>query len=413
MNRRDFLSAAALAALPGKATGPGKVTVFRGATVFGGASAAFTAASAAGPRRRAAILAHTGRGNYGHGLDSVWKIFDAVELVAIADPDRAGREKAQARLGVAKGYADYREMLAREKPELVSVCPRHLDQRAAMILAAAQAGCHIYTEKPFAPNLEAADRMVAAVRSAGVKLQIAHQMRCSPFLLRAVEMVRNGEIGDLQEIRGRGKEDHRVGGEDMMVLGSHICDVMRIFLGDPRWVFAHVQQDGEELAAKHVRSPTEPLGPVAGRQIAAMFAFDNGVHAYFASKQTAHTHALRFGTYIYGSQGVIFVPNAIYPDGQPWILRSAAWVPEGGAKWEPIPVEPKIPFQAQGYDIANGLMVLDLFDAIEKDRKPVCSEIDGRWTIEMIAGIYRSQIEGKPVEFPLADRRWPLVSLAG
>jgi predicted dehydrogenase len=390
MNRRLFLSSALAA---------------------GGLGSRPRQANAAG-RRRAAIIAHTGRGNHGHGLDSVWKVFDSVELVAVADPDRAGREKAQARLGVAKGYADYREMLAREKPDLVSVCPRHLDKRAEMVIAAAEAGCHIYTEKPFAPNLEDADRMVRAVQSAGVKLQIAHQMRCSPFLVKVVEMVRNGEIGDIQEIRGRGKEDRRAGGEDMMVLGSHICDVARIFLGDPQWVFAHVQDRGEELAASHVRTPTEPLGPVAGRQIAAMFAFDNGVHAYFASKQTADTHPLRFGTYLFGSRGVIFLPNAIYPGGQPWILRSAAWVPEGGAKWEPIIVEPKIPFQAEGNDIANGLMVADLFDAIEKDRKPACSEIDGRWTIEMISGIYRSQIEGRPVVFPLAERGWPLAGLA-
>ena len=405
MNRRHFLSTAALAAAALSPT-------FRPATAAPRPAGAAPRPASATARRRAAIIAHTGRGNYGHGLDSVWNVFDSVELVAIADPVAAGREKAQARLGGAKGYSDYREMLATEKPDLVSVCPRHLDQRAAMVIAAAEAGCHIYTEKPFAPNLEDADRMVGAVQSAGVKLQIAHQMRCSPFLLKAVEMVRNGEIGDVQEIRGRGKEDHRVGGEDMMVLGSHICDMMRIFLGDPRWVFSHVQDAGEELAANHVRTPTEPLGPVAGRQIAAMFAFDNGVHAYFASKQTAHTHPLRFGTYIYGSQGVIFVPNAIYPDGQPWMLRSAAWVPESGAVWEPIAVNPSIPFQAKGYDIANGLMVLDLFEAIEKDRKPACSEIDGRWSIEMISGIYRSQIERKPLEFPLADRRWPLADWA-
>jgi predicted dehydrogenase len=387
MNRRQFLSTAALAGV--------------------------ARPSAAAPRRRAAIIAHTGRGNYGHGLDTVWKIFDSVELVAIADPDPAGREKAQARLAVPKGYADYREMLEREKPDFVSVCPRHLDQRADMVIAAAEAGCHIYQEKPFAPNLMEADRIVKAVQSAGVKLQIAHQMRRSPFLLEAVEMVRRGDIGDIQEIRGRGKEDRRAGGEDMMVLGSHICDVMRIFLGDPKWVFAHVQDNGDELAASHVRAPSEPLGTVAGRQIAAMFAFDGGVHAYFASKETAHTHPWRFGTYIYGSKGVIFLPNAIYPDGQPWILRTPAWVPEGGAKWEPIPVEQKVSIDAQGVDLANGLMVLDLLDAIEKDRKPACSEIDGRWIIEMISGIYRSQIEGKPVTFPLAERSWPLDSLPG
>lgn len=366
---------------------------------------------AGAPRRRAAIIAHTGRGDYGHGLDTVWKVFDSIDLVALADPDRAGREKAQARLGVAKGYADYHEMLAREKPDLVSVCPRHLDQRAEMVVAAAEAGCHIYMEKPFAPNLKDADRMVRAIQASGVKVQIAHQMRRTPFLLTAAQMVRDGEIGDIQEVRGHGKEDSRVGGEDLIVLGSHICDVMRSFLGDPHWVFAHVQDGGEELAAKHVRMPSEPVGTVAGRQIAAMFAFDNAVHGYFASKQTAHTHPLRFGTYVYGSKGVLFLANAVYPQGQLWILRSPAWVPVDGAQWERIEVEAKIPFEAEGHDIANGLMVLDLLEAIDKDRKPACSEVDGRWTLEMIAGIYRSQIEGKLVKLPLANRNWPLDSL--
>lgn len=386
MDRRQFLSFAALGA---------------------------TGRLSAAPRRRAAIIAHTGRGNYGHGLDTVWNALDSVELVALADPHPMGREKAQARLGVAKGYADYREMLAKEKPDLVSVCPRHLDQRAEMLTATAEAGCHIYQEKPFAPNLADADRIVKAVQAAGIKLQIAHQMRLSPFLLKTVELVHRGEIGDIQEVRGRGKEDHRAGGEDLMVLGSHICDVMRIFLGDPKWVFAHVEDKGEELAASHVRTPTEPLGPVAGTQIAAMFAFDSGVHGYFSSKETADTHPLRFGTYIYGSKGVIFLPNAIYPNGQPWILRTPAWVPEGGARWEPIALEQSESNENAGYDVANKLMVLDLLDAIDNNRKPACNEIDGRWTIEMISGIYRSQIEGKPVTFPLADRRWPLDSLSG
>ncbi len=396
MDRREFLSAAAFS-----------VTTHG---VAGRAAAAPQKANA--PRRRAAIIAHTGRGDYGHGLDTVWKVFDSIELVALADPDRAGREGAQARLGVAKGYADYREMLAREKPDLVSVCPRHLDQRAEMVVAAAQAGCHIYLEKSFAPNLEDADRMVRAVQASGVKLQIAHQMRCTPFLLTAARKVRDGEIGDVQEVRGRGKEDRRAGGEDMIVLGSHICDVMRSFLGDPHWAFAHVQDGGDDLAAEHIRTPSEPVGTVAGRQVAGMFAFDNGVHSYFASKQTADTHPLRFGTYIYGSKGVLFLANAVYPKGQLWILRSPAWVPVDGAQWEQVEVEAEIPFEAEGHDIANGLMVHDLLEAIDHDRKPACSEIDGRWTVEMIAGIYRSQIEGRPVNLPLVDRSWPLDSLA-
>jgi len=382
---------------------------------FSTALGSLGAARAVGGKYRAAVIGHTGRGNYGHGLDVVWRAFEEIEVVAVADPDEAGLSKAVARSGAKRGYRDFREMLRREKPGLVSIGPRWPDQRAAMVEAAAEAGAHIYLEKPFARDLVDADRMVAAVRRARVKLQVAHQMRCSPFVRRARELVLAGEIGRIQELRGRGKEDARAGGEDLVVLGSHILDVMRLFLGDPRWVAAHVAHDGEELNARHRRQPSEPVGPVAGNQIAAMYAFDGGVHGYFSSKAADQTHPLRFGTHIFGTKGVIFLPNAIYPEGQPYLLRSPAWFPDSGARWEPIDPGPDIPgiSRVRGGKqwIANALMVLDLLESIEQDRKPACSEEDGRWTVEMIAGVYQAQRTGSRVPLPLADRRHPLEKL--
>lgn len=374
------------------------------------------AASAAGglaaaPRYRVGIIGHTGRGNYGHGIDVVWSAFPQAEVAAVADPDADGRAKAQARAGAKNAYADYREMLDKEKLDIVSICPRHLDQRAEMTAAAAQAGCHMFHEKAFAATLPEADRMVAAIRKAGVKVQLAHQMRRSPFTIKAEQMIEAGEIGEIQELRGRGKEDSRAGGEDLVVLGSHIFDMMRHFLGDPEWVFSHVTTGGEELEFNHMGKPREPVGPIAGRQMAAMFSFGRGVHGYFASKQCSETHIWRFGTHIYGSKGVIFLPNAVYPNGaQAYILRSAAWVPDERHGWEPIEPEHRS-FGNDRYVTANALMVEDLLDAIEKDREPVCSERAGRWTVEMTQGVYASQLQGKPAVFPLAERGHPLAAL--
>ncbi len=372
------------------------------------ASTLASAAAASAKRYTAAVIGHTGRGNYGHGLDIVWSALPQVELVAIADPDDEGRAAAQARSGAKRGYADYREMLEKEKPELVSIGPRHTDQRVAMVSAAAQAGAHIYCEKAFAENLQGADAMVAAVQRAGVKLQIAHQMRRSPLVLEAVRIVREGEIGVVQEVRGRGKEDTRAGGEDLIVLGSHIFDLTRMLLGDPEWIFAHVTHGGRELDPRR-RTPTrEPVGPTAGREIAAQIAFDGGVHAYFASKQSDQTHPLRFGATVYGSKGAVFIPMGIYPDGQPYILRSPAWIPDAESRWEPIEVAFEPPVPADERQLANALMILDLIEAIEQDRQPACNEEDGRWTAEMISGVYASQLAGGPVRFPLAQRRHPL-----
>ena len=58
------------------------------------------------------------------------------------------------------------EMLRQEKPDLVGVGPRTLDEREQMLTAAAEAGAHIFTEKPFARSPLEADRVVTLVRIA-------------------------------------------------------------------------------------------------------------------------------------------------------------------------------------------------------------------------------------------------------
>ena len=291
---------------------------------------ALAAAAAASPAKnyRVAVIGHTDRGNYGHGIDSVWNAFSQMEVVGVADPDEKGRTGALARTRAKRSYADYREMLRREKPDLVGIGPRWMDQRVDMVTAAAEAGAHIYMEKPCAQSLVEADRMVEVVRKNKVKLQLAHQMRTSPYAQRAKAMVDSGEIGVIQEARVRGKEDRRAGGEDMMVLGSHLCDMLRYFLGNPMWVTAHVTQDGAEIGRGDVRQATEPIGPIAGNQVSAMYAYPAGVHAFFASRASDQTDPLRFGTWLYGSKGVVFLPNGIYPGGGLFVLRSPAWLPE-------------------------------------------------------------------------------------
>ena len=56
-------------------------------------------------------------------------------------------------------------------------------------------------------------------------------------------------------------------------------------------------------------------------------------------------------------------------------------------------------------ELTNHVVALDLLEAIETGRQPVCSARDGRWTIEMVTGIYQSQLaEGARVPFPLQSR---------
>src|SRR5205085_9837928 len=100
------------------------------------------ATTAMAKRYRAAAIGSTGKGNFGHGLDTAFKGLDGVDFVAVADDNPAGLKAAAKKTGVRNLYGDYREMLAREKLDLVGVGPSWLDRHAEMVTAAARAGCH-------------------------------------------------------------------------------------------------------------------------------------------------------------------------------------------------------------------------------------------------------------------------------
>src|SRR5512133_2733156 len=121
---------------------------------------------------RVAVIGRTGRGDYGHGLDVVWKDIENVKIVAVADPDEKGRTEAARRLNAAEAYADYREMLEKERPQIVSVAVRWLDCHHEMVMACAEYGCHMFLEKPMARTLKEADDMIAACEAKHLKIAI-------------------------------------------------------------------------------------------------------------------------------------------------------------------------------------------------------------------------------------------------
>src|SRR5262245_38960777 len=235
---------------------------------------------------RVGIIGHTGRGNYGHGIDTVWSHFkDRCEVAAVADADEKGRAEAAKRVQAPKAYADWRQMLDDTKPQIVAVCPRWLDQHRDMVVAAAQRGMHVYMEKPLGRTLAEADQMVAACEKHDVKLAIAHQTRYSPRLQAVREIIDSGQLGTLLELRGRGKEDQRGGGEDLWVLGSHVMNLIHFCGGDPKWCFGRVEQDGKPVTKAQVAEGNEGIGPLAGDHVVATYGLESGATAFFGSKR--------------------------------------------------------------------------------------------------------------------------------
>jgi len=351
---------------------------------------------------RAAAIGRTGGGNYGHGLHLAYKELDNVEFVAVADPDEAGREKARAETGAQRAYADYHEMLAKEDLDIVSVCPRWLDCHLEMVLACVEAGCHIYSEKAVAMSLEDGDKMIAAVESAGLKMAVAHQGVYLPGIQKMKRMLGEGKIGQVQAIYAHGKQDRRGGGEDMIVLATHLFNIMRYFVGDVAWMSAHVTVDGHEITPGDAREATEPVGLVAGDCINSYFAFKSGVSGFFDSRRDqALGSSGRYGMDIVGSEGVISLRGGtasnvvIYPHS-PWTPSDTS------QEWE------KLDLGDEPLPKGNHLAIVDLMDSIENDREPISSVRAAVAALEMILGAYESQITGKRVTFPIENRSHPL-----
>ncbi len=358
-----------------------------------------------------AVFGSTGRGDYGHDIDTVWLDIPEAEIIAVADDSAEGRERAKARLKAPSAYSDYHELLKREKPEVVAIAPRWVDQHRDMALACAESGVRgVLIEKPLARELREADEMVAACEKTGMKMAIAYQTRYSPRTDMVKRILSEGRLGDILEVRARGKEDGRGGGEDLAVLGTHLFDLIRYLAGNPRWCFARVTDGSESVTRKHVRKGAEGLGPLAGDAITAVYGLDNGATATFGTLRAKHAPGTKFGLSIYGTRGILSMGTGTLPPVH--ILEDPTWtLNASNGKWQSVTsagIGQSEPLTDSSHRYGNRLIAQDLLRSIELGKQPRASVYDGRAALEMVMAVYESHRRNAPVNFPLAERRNPL-----
>jgi predicted dehydrogenase len=386
LNRRQFLAGSAASAL---AAGIGR-----------------TAAAQSKPYR-GCVIGDTKNGGYGHGLHMLWARRDDIDTVALADPDPDGRKKHAEESGAQRTYADYREMLTKEKPDFVAIGPRTTVNHREYLLACAEAGAHGMIEKPFTPDLAQADEIIGAIDAKNLKWAIGFNFRANPVILHLrKQLVEAGLIGDILEYRLRGKMDRRSGGEDLIVLGIHVFDLLRFFGGDPQWCMANVSEDGRPATKADVREATEPLGPIIGNRIHCTFGMPGDIPAYFSSLQTKESMSQAWGIDIYGTDGIVTVRMAGVPEINLWRTRSWAHG-RGLSNWEPIPDAPHVEFPPGpgGY---YDPVIADLVSAVKNDHEVAVSLHHGRAATEMIQAVWESQVQGGRVRMPLQERSHPL-----
>lgn len=381
ISRRDFVAAIAL--------GAASVRTLAQATEF-----------------KAAVIGHTGAGDYGHGLDVVFKNLPHVRVVAVADKNDAGREKAKERIGAERAYADYREMLANQKPDLVSVAPRWTEEHFDMTKAALDADAHVFAEKPFTMTLRESDELLALAAKKNLRIVVAHQMRMAPSVVALREKVAAGLIGDLTQMRAFGKQDARAGGEDMLVLGTHLFDLMRLFAGDARRCSATVWSKGELAKLSDRRKATEGIGYVLGDEIEARFEFDRGVTGNFTSRSKLRDFTEHWHLQLIGTKGAAIILADIEP--RVFILQPGRFAANGrNDQWTPLEYKGD---GETGTAAANRRLALDWLKAIAENRDPECSGANAAKAVEMVMAAYESHLTARRLDLPLVNREHPLTA---
>ncbi len=160
------------------------------------------AADKAGRRYRTALI---GAGWWGGNVVGEAMASGQCEIVGLCDVDQRQLDATAEKITKLSGdqpqkHRDFRELLAKEKPEIVIVTtPDHW--HALATIAAVRAGAHVYVDKPIAHTVGEGRAMVKAARAHGRVVQVGTHRRMSPHLIRARELIRNGKVGTVGMIR--------------------------------------------------------------------------------------------------------------------------------------------------------------------------------------------------------------------
>lgn len=181
-------------------------------------------------------------------------------LVAVSDESKKALRKAKS-AGVKRTFTDYRQLLKdKEIDSVIIALPTHLHLQCTK--EAAEAGKHIFLEKPVARNITEAKEIISVTRSNSVKLMIGYPLRFNPVFWRLKETIRSGILGDIEIAYGvnvgRGPFMHRQerdaprpvpewwfnkelsGGGALIDLGCHMINLLQWYFGEITKIRSHL-----------------------------------------------------------------------------------------------------------------------------------------------------------------------------
>ena len=253
-------------------------------------------------------VAIIGMGWWGQTLARVMAQGSNMRAVLAIDPDERARH-AGAQMGL-RTAAHFEDALAAADVQAVLLCTPH-KQHAAQIIAAAQAGKHVFCEKPLCTDPQEAEGAFAAVRAAGITLGIGHERRFEPAIIEMKRRALAGEFGTLLAIEGNFSQDkflnlpadnwrlspiHAPVGP-LSATGIHLVDLSISLFGAPNECWARLATRATQFGN--------------GDTLSVTLGFENGATASITAILTT-PFVGRFA--VYGSQGWMEIRDRTHPE---------------------------------------------------------------------------------------------------
>ena len=354
---------------------------------------------------------------------SVAKFFDtklAPVMKAVCGRNEAAVQEFADQWGWESIETDWKKLVARDDIHLVDIGSPG-DTHAEIAIAAAKAGKHVYCEKPLANSLEDCKKMVAAVRSTGVRHMVNFNYRKCPAVSLAKQMIEAGELGEVRHFRATYLQDWLVDPEFPMNwrmrkesagsgahgdLGAHIVDLARYLAGNIKEVVGEMKTFITERPAEGASSGLTGSAGEGKEQVTVddcslfLARFESGAVGTFEATRLAPGRKNFNRLEINGSKGSLVwcfedlnyldfysCEDPSHAQGFRRILATEGEHPYVAAWWPPG--------HMLGYDHGFVNAVADLVEGIATDTNPSPCFLAGANCVSVLESVEKSVKSGK------------------
>ena len=303
--------------------------------------------------------------NYGFGVRAHLPALLSLpeyELTAVCTAHRETAEESARHYGAALAFHDYEAMVRHPDVDVVTVCVR-VPLHYPMVMAALNAGKHVYCEWPLGANLEEAEEIAKLANSKGVRHMVGLQGRGEPALLHIRELLNDGYVGEVVAAnmtmfmpglleRGRDRAwmaDRSKGANTLTIATGHSLDAFCFSVGEFQELAARV---ATRVDVWETATPGERVPVTSPDNVLISGVLENGAVAS-VHVATVPSHGSGWRLEVHGKEGTLIASSRLMVQYAQILLRGAkrkeslkelhiperlSWVPEGAAKGEPFNV---------------------------------------------------------------------------